>query len=193
MNWNEIIIGGLVGWALGDLLSVFKWAALRIVPVAARLWTINPDRRAIYAEEWAALIAERPGGILKLGTALSFALGGLSRACGRRLHLTLKNIEGRLLRRLMHDLTSASLGSHRGAHPSVRALRTCVRIFGGIGLLPLVILGTALECLAARERDSIRQIVERDLPMVRGIALLSFSRRVFRAAAEVLGSPPTTR
>ncbi|WP_327008538.1 hypothetical protein OHA72_15555 [Dactylosporangium sp. NBC_01737] len=193
MNWTEIVIGGLIGWALGDLLSVFEWAALRIVPVAARLWTTDPDRREIYSEEWAALVAERPGGILKLMTAAGFVLAGLSRRLGRQSVATLGSVEAELLRNLFIGLVNAYHPSSRAAHPATRALRFCGRYFSRSALLPVVvILRCAFECLAVRDQGSVRRLVRKDLVLLRSIARIAFSRRGARAAAEVLlGARPT--
>ncbi|MEV4511363.1 hypothetical protein AB0K00_20600 [Dactylosporangium sp. NPDC049525] len=152
MNWNEIVIGGLVGWALGDLLSIFEWAALRIVPVAARLWTTDADRREIYSEEWAAVVAERPGGILKLGTAFGFLCGGVLRRLGARLsarldaeRLRMYDDAAALDPILMRALLSprggphtAVLGALKGSLYACLQLKWRVPLYAAFGLYVLI-------------------------------------------------------
>lgn len=77
MNWSELLVGALIGLVLAEWSEVCPWLSRRMVPPAARLWTIrNPERREVYEEEWLAVIDERPGKLLKLITALSFLGAG---------------------------------------------------------------------------------------------------------------------
>ncbi|MET7396378.1 hypothetical protein ABZS66_23145 [Dactylosporangium sp. NPDC005572] len=76
----EIAAGFALGLVANELCDVSPWLARRIVPLAARLWTTDEDRRAINAEAWLAIIDERPGKLFKLTTALAFLGGGTVRA-----------------------------------------------------------------------------------------------------------------
>jgi hypothetical protein len=80
VNWPEIVVSALIGLLLAECFEVCPWLAARIIPVAARLWTRDPERREIYAEAWQAVIDERPGKLLKLASALGFVVGGLLRS-----------------------------------------------------------------------------------------------------------------
>ncbi|WP_238015339.1 hypothetical protein KZZ52_01590 [Dactylosporangium sp. AC04546] len=81
----EIAAGFALGLLANELCDVSPWLARRIVPLAARLWTTDEDRRAIYAEAWQAVIDERPGKLFKLTTALAFLGGGTVRFTSDRL------------------------------------------------------------------------------------------------------------
>lgn len=79
---------GVVGTILGSLLlnvlsnecsDLSPWLAGRLVRWAARRQYRGSERAAVRAEEWASLIEERPGKLLKLVTALWFAAGALLR------------------------------------------------------------------------------------------------------------------
>ncbi|GAA3283814.1 hypothetical protein Dvina_01425 [Dactylosporangium vinaceum] len=76
MSAGEVITGVVLGLAVNEMCDVSPWLASRIIPVAARLWTRDPDRREVLAEDWSAVIHQRPGKLLKLAMALSFLGGG---------------------------------------------------------------------------------------------------------------------
>ncbi|GAB3937119.1 hypothetical protein [Micromonospora vulcania] len=74
----------MTGWDVAaSFAAVQRWAARRMVRWAAYRWTADPDIAAGYAEEWAAIVQERPGKILQLGTAGRFAVGAVLRAVAR--------------------------------------------------------------------------------------------------------------
>ncbi|MFF0467597.1 hypothetical protein ACFYPX_09260 [Micromonospora zamorensis] len=81
-NW-EIILGILLGLVVNEVTDVSPWAARKLTRWAAYRWATDTEIAAGYAEEWAALIDDRPGKLLKLMTALRFTLGAASRAAPR--------------------------------------------------------------------------------------------------------------
>lgn len=76
---SSILLGGLAI----ELSDVGPRLARRIVRRAARWWSPDPDDAADHAEEWAALVDERPGKLRKLGTASAFFAGAIPRAVTR--------------------------------------------------------------------------------------------------------------
>lgn len=83
MNRWEIILGIVFGLLVNEITDVSPWLARKLVRWSACRWTVNPEIGAAYAEEWAAVIDERPGKLFKLLTALQFALGAAGRAAPR--------------------------------------------------------------------------------------------------------------
>ncbi|MFC0504223.1 hypothetical protein [Micromonospora costi] len=83
MNGWEIIASFVFGLLVNEMTDVSPWAARKLVRWAAYRWTIDPDIAAGYAEEWTAIIDERPGKLLKLMTALRFSTGAAGRALPR--------------------------------------------------------------------------------------------------------------
>ncbi|WP_327643744.1 hypothetical protein [Micromonospora zamorensis] len=81
-NW-EIILGILFGLVVNEVTDVSPWAARKLARWAAYRWATDPEIAAGYAEEWAALIDDRPGKLLKLLTAVRFTLGAAGRAAPR--------------------------------------------------------------------------------------------------------------
>jgi hypothetical protein len=80
------IIGTLaLGLVVNEVTDISPWLAHRIVRWAAYRWSKDPETAAGYAEEWAAIINERPGRLFKLGTAVGFAGGAAFRTMPRRL------------------------------------------------------------------------------------------------------------
>ncbi|WP_238007654.1 hypothetical protein KZZ52_56640 [Dactylosporangium sp. AC04546] len=80
-----IISGVLMGLAVNETCDLSPWLAQRIVPVAARLWTRDPERREVYTEAWLAIINDRPGKLFKLTTALAFLGAGATASIRHRL------------------------------------------------------------------------------------------------------------
>ncbi|MFY1595570.1 hypothetical protein [Micromonospora sp. WMMD737] len=83
MNRWEIILGIVFGLLVNEVTDISPWAARRLTRWSAYRWTTDPEMAAGYAEEWAAVIDDRPGKLLKLLTALRFALGAAGRAAPR--------------------------------------------------------------------------------------------------------------
>ncbi|SCF19151.1 hypothetical protein [Micromonospora saelicesensis] len=83
MNGWEIVIGVILGLLVNEMTDLSPWAARRLVRWAAYRWTTDPDVAAGYAEEWTAIIEERPGKLLKLLTATQFSVGAARRAVPR--------------------------------------------------------------------------------------------------------------
>jgi hypothetical protein len=82
---GEVLIAAMLAIVAAELLDVCAWAARRMVRWAARFNYVDPERADQRAEEWAAIIDERPTQILKLVTATFFVTAGLERAAARRL------------------------------------------------------------------------------------------------------------
>lgn len=76
MSGWEIAAGFALGLVANEMCDVSPWLARHVVSVAARLWTPNAELRKTYAEEWRAIIAERPGKLFKLFTGLGFLGAG---------------------------------------------------------------------------------------------------------------------
>ncbi|MGW2310778.1 hypothetical protein [Actinomadura luteofluorescens] len=73
------------GLLFAEWTDIAPWAADKIVRRAAhRKYSHDPGRAEHRAEEWAALIEDRPGKLLKLGTALTFSVGTMATQCWRR-------------------------------------------------------------------------------------------------------------
>jgi hypothetical protein len=72
-----------LGLAVNEFCDLSPWLARRVVLGAARLWAETPEEAAGYAEEWTAVIEERPGKLFKLITALTFFGGAALRAAPR--------------------------------------------------------------------------------------------------------------
>jgi hypothetical protein len=82
----ELVAAVVLGLLINEATDICPWVAVRLVRWAARLlYRRAPERAAIRGEELAALVNDRPGKLLKLFTALGFALHALLAAClGRR-------------------------------------------------------------------------------------------------------------
>lgn len=83
MNGWEIVVSFVFGLLVNEVTDVSPWAARKLVRWAAYRWTTDPDIAAGYAEEWTAIVEERPGKLLKLMTAVQFSLGAAGRAAPR--------------------------------------------------------------------------------------------------------------
>jgi hypothetical protein len=78
------IAGAVIfGLLVNEMSALCPWAAHRLVRWAANRWSSDPEVAAAYADEWAAVIDERPGKLFKLLTALGFAGGAVGRAAPR--------------------------------------------------------------------------------------------------------------
>ncbi|WP_371408906.1 hypothetical protein OG423_32170 [Micromonospora zamorensis] len=84
MNGWEIVASFVFGLLVNEMTDVSPWAARRLVRWAAYRWTTDPDMAEVYAEEWTAIIDERPGKLFKLATALQFTGGAVGRTVPRR-------------------------------------------------------------------------------------------------------------
>jgi hypothetical protein len=75
VSWWGLLGAVVLGLLVNEISDVSPWMAGRLVRSAARLWSLDPEIAADYAEEWQAVVDERPGKLLKLGTALGFLAG----------------------------------------------------------------------------------------------------------------------
>jgi hypothetical protein len=76
-------LGVVVGVAS---IEIYDWSgrfAEKVLPMAARLWTKDPEWREIYAEAWRADIDDCPGKVWRFVTAASFFGRGLLRSLAR--------------------------------------------------------------------------------------------------------------
>ena len=130
-GWG-ILASVFFGLAVNELCELSPWLARRLLPFAARLWTQDAESRAAYAEEWLAIIEDRPGKLFKLGTAFTFLAGGVWRLAPR---LVLRWAT----RRPSRHLVSAMLG----------AIGMFVTLFGiGLSDMAIVSLGISILGLA---------------------------------------------
>lgn len=87
-HWGAVLFAVLVGLAVNETSDMCSWMAAQLARWAARTWCDDEDLGMEYAEEWAAVVEERPGKLLKLFTAIGFALAAVvateRRAVGRR-------------------------------------------------------------------------------------------------------------
>ncbi|WP_328653795.1 hypothetical protein OG598_08000 [Micromonospora sp. NBC_00330] len=83
MNRWEIIVGVILGLLVNEMTDLSPWAARRLARWAAYRWATDPEVAAGYAEEWTAIVDERPGKLFKLLTAVQFSLGAARRAAPR--------------------------------------------------------------------------------------------------------------
>jgi hypothetical protein len=72
VSWWGLLGAVVLGLLVNEISDVSPWMAGRLVRSAAILWSHDPHVAADYAEEWQAVVDERPGKLLKLGTALGF-------------------------------------------------------------------------------------------------------------------------
>lgn len=73
--WLIGILAAIIG---GEFSDVTPWLAKRLAGIAARRTYTDKARAEDRAEEWCALIDERPGNLLKLGTGLTFLVGAVA-------------------------------------------------------------------------------------------------------------------
>jgi len=85
MNAPGLVLTVVVGLLINEATDVSPWLAGRLMRTAARLWTSDRELSAVYAEEWQAFIADRPGKLLKLLTALGFVSAAAARRSVRVL------------------------------------------------------------------------------------------------------------
>ncbi|MFG1890371.1 hypothetical protein ACGFIR_21195 [Micromonospora sp. NPDC049051] len=83
MSKWEMTLGIVFGLLVNEITDVSPWLAKKLVRWSAYRWTTDPEAAETYSEEWAAIIEERPGKLLKLLTASKFALGAAGRAVPR--------------------------------------------------------------------------------------------------------------
>lgn len=95
-----ILIGMLLGVASSLIASEFTevspYLARRLVRWAARIWSTTEEAGEAYAEEWLAVINDRPGKLLQLATALGFVGGAVGRAIPRQVRAIRRSIGPRM-------------------------------------------------------------------------------------------------
>jgi len=86
VSWWGVLGAVALGLLVNEISDVSPWMAERLVRSAARLWSRDPQVAADYAEEWQAVVDERPGKLLKLCTALGFLAGAVQIRLGATIH-----------------------------------------------------------------------------------------------------------
>lgn len=71
--WLIIVIPAVISLLVNEFCDISPWLAKKLVPCAAKLWSLDdPDTAEVLAEEWAAVIDDAPGKLTKLGQAILF-------------------------------------------------------------------------------------------------------------------------
>ncbi|GIE28936.1 hypothetical protein Ait01nite_019810 [Actinoplanes italicus] len=74
--WLIVVIPVVLSLLVNEFCDLSPWLAKKLIPRAARLWSLGDlDTAEILAEEWAAVIDDVPGKLTKLGQAVRF-MGG---------------------------------------------------------------------------------------------------------------------
>jgi len=99
---SAILLGILATVIADQLCTTFPLLALKLARwSAACRYADNPAKTELRAEELEALIKQRPGGLLKLSTALGFTIAALAtasrRALGKNLVITIGRATGRAI------------------------------------------------------------------------------------------------
>ncbi|MFF0721327.1 hypothetical protein [Micromonospora sp. NPDC003816] len=109
----EVVLSILLGLFVNEAFDISPWLARRLVRWSAYRWTTDPEIAAGYAEEWAAIIDQRPGKLFKLLTAVQFTFGAAGRAAPRAVMRAL--IASRLLRAVwIYALAFIAMSKVRG-------------------------------------------------------------------------------
>lgn len=72
-----IVLSIVVGLIVNEFCEISPWCARKLVRWAAFQRYADPDRAEIRAEEWTALINDRPGKLFKLISAACFTLSAV--------------------------------------------------------------------------------------------------------------------
>ncbi len=72
MSVEGVLVSIVLGLVINEMCDVSPWCARRLVQLSVRLRYADLERRRIRADELVALIDERPGKLMKLGTSLGF-------------------------------------------------------------------------------------------------------------------------
>jgi len=89
-----VLLSVLLGLVSNEIGDVSPWLARRVVRWSAARWSADADEAAVLAEEWSALLGERPGKLFKLFTALGFAARATVAQQHRRLDAVLPRLRG---------------------------------------------------------------------------------------------------
>lgn len=80
--WLQVVLPVALGFAVNESCDISPWLARKMVRRAAAIR--RPDRAEGLAEEWSAVIEDRPGKLFKLFTALGFLLTALAHRAANR-------------------------------------------------------------------------------------------------------------
>ena len=78
MTLSAILVSVVIGLIVNECCDISPWLARKLVSWAAKRTYSDEMKAAIREEEWAAVIDERPGKLLKLATALAFVAGAVA-------------------------------------------------------------------------------------------------------------------
>lgn len=85
VNWTAFIVSVVLALIFAEYSDVAPWLAEKIVCRSARtIYSDNAERAEIRAEEWAAVIRDRPGKLLKLLTASGYGISAIVAAARQR-------------------------------------------------------------------------------------------------------------
>ena len=96
-TWWPALLSVLLGLMANEIGDVSPWLAKRIIRWSAARWSADSEEAAALAEEWSALLDERPGKLLKLFTALGFAARATMAQQHRRLDAALPQLRNALI------------------------------------------------------------------------------------------------
>ncbi|MEU6409655.1 hypothetical protein [Microbispora sp. NPDC046933] len=138
MTTAEIVFAVLSGLLINEGCEVSPWLAKKLTVRAARRAYADSEKAEVRAEEWSAVIDERPGKLFKLCTGVWFYTGALS--------ITARHKTGRLITRgaiiAGDQLTKAALLVSRTPELYIPLLRLAARLGSKEALL---LLAGALE------------------------------------------------
>jgi hypothetical protein len=83
VNWSAAVAALAAGLLINEASDISPWIGQRLARCAATLRYGRCQRARTRAEEWSALLNERPGKLLKLTSGLLFFLDSLPRAAWR--------------------------------------------------------------------------------------------------------------
>jgi hypothetical protein len=85
MTTTSVLLSIVLSLLVNEFCDVSPWIAKRLIRWAARAWTNDKELAATHAEEWLAVIEERPGKLFKLVTAGRFVVGAAGKVVPRAL------------------------------------------------------------------------------------------------------------
>ncbi|MGW3650014.1 hypothetical protein [Streptomyces sp. NPDC000878] len=146
---TEIVIATVVALLTNEFCDVSPWIAKRLVGWAARRSYRDPARAEVRAEEWAALIDERPGKLFKLFTATGFFLGALAAS-------TKRSTTRRALEALLGAGDIAAALASRLGHRNVRLYEVLLQLGTRLGSKDARVLLAQFQEMDGRLEEAIQ-------------------------------------
>jgi hypothetical protein len=151
MSPAEIIVAILGGLLVNEACDVSPWLARKLVRWSAVRRYGDTPRATIRADELVAVIAERPGKLLKLFTALGFAAAAMASSAARRAGVPIDRVLGlehslslRLLRFELPTLVICADGIHASARRHWMAVVPTLAGCGAVSLSLTYLCGRAV-------------------------------------------------